>query len=225
MQRTRQLPLVIFRPGIVIGKGGNPFHWGVGRLNQNICEVWGDGRNQLPFVLASDVAAALVRGIQVPGIDGRAFNLIDYPLISARDYLDELQRQSGVRVSAIYRPIWQFYLSDLVKWVVKMLAPDIMTGSESRAMRIGRSRTQKGIFDCSRARTELGWQPASAASVSSRKESATRWSRGWRQSSERQPVVHLTKGRICSNSTRTIGNNRKEQIHLRTCDFGCTRLL
>lgn len=160
MHRSRQLPLVIFRPGIVIGKGGNPFHWGVGRFNQNICEVWGDGRNQLPFVLVSDVAAALVRGIQVPGIDGRSFNLIDYPLISARDYLDELQRRSGARVSAIYRPIWQFYLSDLVKWVVKM-----GTGHHDR-IRIPsyadwETRTQKGIFDCSRARTELGWQPAS----------------------------------------------------------------
>src|SRR5262249_39950819 len=30
MHRTKQLPVVIFRPGIVIGQCGTPFHWGVG---------------------------------------------------------------------------------------------------------------------------------------------------------------------------------------------------
>ena len=65
-----KFPVVIFRPGIVIGPGGSPFHLGVGNWPcESICEVWGDGRNPLPFVLVRDVASALVRGIQVPGID------------------------------------------------------------------------------------------------------------------------------------------------------------
>ena len=32
MHYNQGLPVVIFRPGIVIGKGGNPFHWGVGQV-------------------------------------------------------------------------------------------------------------------------------------------------------------------------------------------------
>jgi nucleoside-diphosphate-sugar epimerase len=160
MHRTRQLPLVIFRPGIVIGDGGNPFHWGVGRFTQNGCEVWGDGHNKLPFVLVTDVAAALVRGIQAPDIEGKSFNLIDRPLISARDYLDELQRRSELKLAVIYRPIWQFYLSDFIKWVVKVAT------SHADRIRIPsyadwETRTQKAVFDCDLARTELGWQPAS----------------------------------------------------------------
>jgi nucleoside-diphosphate-sugar epimerase len=160
MHRTRQLPLVIFRPGIVIGKGGNPFHWGVGRFSQNVCEVWGEGKNNLPLVLVTDVAAALVQGIKVPEINGRSFNLIDLPLISARDYLNELQRRAGFRLSIIYRPIWYFYMSDVLKWVVKMTVrhPDrIRIPSYSD----WDTRTQKAVFNCSAARTELGWQPAS----------------------------------------------------------------
>lgn len=160
MYRARQLPLVTFRPGIVIGEGGNPFHWGVGRFTQNVCEVWGDGRNNLPFVLVTDVAAALVRGIEVPGIEGRCYNLIDLPLISARDYLSELQRRSGLALSIIYRPIWRFYFSDVLKWLVKLavLHPDrIRIPSYSD----WETRTQKGVFDSSSARLELGWQPAS----------------------------------------------------------------
>ena len=80
MHRTKQLPVVIFRPGIVIGQHGSPFHWGVGRwITESLCEVWGDGKNKLPFVLVHDVAAALVRGIQVDGIEGRSYNLVDLP--------------------------------------------------------------------------------------------------------------------------------------------------
>jgi len=160
MHRERGLPLVIFRPGIVIGDRGNPFHWGVGRFTHNICEVWGDGQNTLPFVLVADVGAALVRGMEVAGIEGRSYNLIDKPLVTARDYLDELQRQSGLVIDVHYSPIWRFYLSDLAKWVVKVAVghPDrIRIPSYSD----WESRTQKATYDCERTRSELGWTPAS----------------------------------------------------------------
>ena len=59
-----------------------------------------------------------------------------------------------------YRSIWRFYVSDLAKWVVKLVVrhPD--------RMRIPsyfdwESRTQRAFFDCGRARGELGWMPAS----------------------------------------------------------------
>ena len=58
-----RLPVVIVRPGIVIGRGGGPLHWGVGMWSYDaICQLWGQGRNPLPLVLAADVAAALVAG-------------------------------------------------------------------------------------------------------------------------------------------------------------------
>jgi len=160
LRRTTGLNVVIFRPGIVIGPSGTPFHWGVGRFIGNYCQVWGDGRNKLPFVLVSDVAAALARALEVANIDGESYNLIDSPMFSARDYLDELQRKSGLKLKVSYRPIWKFYAADLAKWLVKVAVrhPD--------AARIPRyfdweSRTQLGIFDCEKARSDLGWRPAS----------------------------------------------------------------
>lgn len=159
MHATRQLPLVIFRPGIVIGTGGNPFHWGVGKFTGNICQIWGDGDNPLPFVLVSDVADALVHGLSAPGIDGRSYNLVDIPLLTARDYLDELQRRSEIKLIARHPPIWRLFASDLAKWMVKVAVrhPDrIRVPSYSD----WNSRTQRSTFDCSRARTELGWKPA-----------------------------------------------------------------
>ena len=160
MHVRQRLPVVIFRPGIVIGRGGNPFHWGVGRFSENICEVWGDGNNELPLVLVADVAAALVRGIQAPGLEGRSYNLIDVPLLSANEYLIELQRLARIRLCVKHRPIWRFYATDFGKWVLKLAV-----GHPDRFRRPSyqdwESRTQKAFFDCDRARIDLGWAPAS----------------------------------------------------------------
>lgn len=160
MHIAQGLPVVIFRPGIVIGRGGNPFHWGIGRFSEGVCEVWGDGRNHLPFVLVSDVASALVRGIQIQEIEGRSYNLVDIPLLTAREYLVELEKLAGIPLEVHYRSIWQLYLSDLVKWGVKLAV-----GHPDR-IRIPsywdwESRTQNAQFDCQRARKDLGWAPVS----------------------------------------------------------------
>jgi predicted dehydrogenase/nucleoside-diphosphate-sugar epimerase len=160
MHRTKGLPVVIFRPGIVIGPGGNPFHWGVGKFSKNSCEVWGDGNNMLPFVLVTDVANALVRGIQVPGIEGQCYNLVGDPLLTAHDYMNELQRLAGMGIAIHYHPIWRFYISDVLKWLVKLAV------GHSDRIRIPsyhdwESRTNKAIFDCSRARSQLNWRPNS----------------------------------------------------------------
>lgn len=160
MNRNRALPLVILRPGIVIGRGGNPFHWGVGRFSENVCEVWGDGRNKLPFVLVSDVAAALVLAIKVPGIEGESYNVIDEPILTARDYLRDLQERGDMKLAVQYQPIYKFYLADLAKWAIKALVrhPDRIRVPSYADWE---SRTQKAFFDCTRARRVLGWTPAS----------------------------------------------------------------
>jgi nucleoside-diphosphate-sugar epimerase len=161
MHRTDGLPLVIVRPGIVIGEGGNPFHWGVGKWSSEaLVETWGDGENELPLVLVDDVASGLVRAMEVPGIEGRSFNLIDLPMLSARGYISALEKIGGFQVEVHTQPIWRFYLADLVKWPVKLAVghPD---AERLPSYSDWESRSQKAIFDCSAARHELGWMPAS----------------------------------------------------------------
>jgi nucleoside-diphosphate-sugar epimerase len=160
IRKTHQLPLIIARPGIVIGPGGNPFHGAVGRFSDHRCEVWGNGKNKLPLVLVSDVASALVKMITTVGIEGDAYNLIDRPLLTAPDYLAELQSSTGQKLDITYRQIWRLYLTDFLKWTIKMAVrhPD--------RLRIPsyfdwKSRTQKAEFNCDHARNVLGWQPAS----------------------------------------------------------------
>jgi predicted dehydrogenase/nucleoside-diphosphate-sugar epimerase len=160
MHRERRLPLVIFRPGIVIGRGGSPFHWGVGRWSHgSVCELWGEGRNKLPLVLVEDVARALLAARQKPGLEGRSFNLIADPCLSAQEYLDELDRLGGFQIRRVETSIFSYYAVDMFKWIVK-----ILVGHPERrrpSYRDWESRTQRATFDCSQAKATLGWRPVS----------------------------------------------------------------
>jgi nucleoside-diphosphate-sugar epimerase len=161
MHQTRGLPVVIARPGIVIGEGGNPFHWGVGKWSsEGLVETWGDGNNKLPLVLVNDVASGLVKAMEVPGIEGRSYNFVDLPMLSARDYIAELEKIGGFNIDARSGSIWRFYLSDMLKWPIKVAVkhPD---AQRMPSYSDWESRTQKAVFDCSRTREELGWAPAS----------------------------------------------------------------
>jgi predicted dehydrogenase/nucleoside-diphosphate-sugar epimerase len=163
MHREDGLPVVIVRLGIVIGAGGNPFHWGVGKWSsEGVVETWGDGTNKLPLVLVDDVADGLARAMEVPGIEGRSYNLVDVPLLSARDYVGWLEQLGDYKIEMSPRPVWRFYLEDFLKWPVKAIVghPD--------AQRVPsywdwESRTQKAVFDSSRTRDELDWTPISDA--------------------------------------------------------------
>jgi predicted dehydrogenase/nucleoside-diphosphate-sugar epimerase len=158
MHQQQGLPVVILRPGIVIGRGGSPFHWGVGMWwYGSVCQLWGNGRNKLPLVLVADVADALVAALESPGIEGRTFNLVGDFCLSARDYLAELNRCGGMQVQQHATPIFKFYLVDMFKWIIKVLVrhPD----RRLPRYRDWESRTQRAIFDCTGTKKSLGWRP------------------------------------------------------------------
>lgn len=158
MHRNQGLPVVILRPGIVIGRGGSPFHWGVGMWwHDAICQTWGDGKNKLPLVLVEDVAQGLIAAMEKEGAEGRSFNLVGDPCLSAQEYLDELDRCGGIRLQRYPTPIVRFYLTDLIKWAAKVA----LRHPEHRfpSYRDWETRTLCAQFDCSAAKTILGWQP------------------------------------------------------------------
>ncbi len=159
MHRERGLPVVIMRPGIVIGRGGSPFHWGVGMWPDNsICLLWGNGNNKLPLVLVEDVASALVAALDVDGIEGQSFNLVDEPCITANEYLDELERCTGFKLQRLPTAVYKLFLVDLLKYLVKCVVRH--PGRRLPSYRDWESRRQLAIFDCSKARRVLNWQPA-----------------------------------------------------------------
>jgi predicted dehydrogenase/nucleoside-diphosphate-sugar epimerase len=158
MHSEQALPVTIFRPGIVIGRGGSPFHWGIGMWSWNaVCQIWGQGRNPLPLVLVEDVAQALVCALDVPQINGESFNLVADTDITALDYLKALEDYAGVSFQKIPTPIWKFYATDIVKWIVKKIVrhPD----QRKPSYRDWETRTQQARYDCSKARNLLNWRP------------------------------------------------------------------
>jgi predicted dehydrogenase/nucleoside-diphosphate-sugar epimerase len=120
MWREKGLPLVIMRPGIVIGVGAPPWHPGVGRFaSETRVDYWGDGDNYLPLILVDDVADALVRGMDAPGIEGEAFLLTSPPMMTARDYVSALSKRMSARIDARPRAAWRNWMSELVKELAK----------------------------------------------------------------------------------------------------------
>ena len=159
MHRARGLPLVILRPGVVIGSGSPPAHWGVGMFHSPTrVQFWGDGRSPLPLVLVDDVADALVRAMLVPGIEGRAFLVTDGPLLSARDYVQEVERASGLRIDARPTPIWRFFALDVLKEAAKHA---IRHPNRRRpSYRDWACRSHRSRYDNRQTRDVLGWSPA-----------------------------------------------------------------
>jgi predicted dehydrogenase/nucleoside-diphosphate-sugar epimerase len=159
MHREKGLPLVIFRPGIVIGEGCPPAHWGVGMFHSDSrVQYWGDGSNRLPLVLVDDVAAALLLARDAPGIEGKSFLLTDEPLLTAREYVDAVSEYSGTRMRATPTPIWRFALTDAAKELVKNAI-----GHPNRkrpSYHDWACRRHAARYDSRMTREALGWRPA-----------------------------------------------------------------
>ncbi|MEL7486999.1 MAG: NAD-dependent epimerase/dehydratase family protein [Pseudomonadota bacterium] len=153
------LPLVIVRPGIVIGKRGPLQHWGVAMWRgATACTLWGDGRNTLPFVSVDDTADGLIRAMTTEGVEGRSFNLIGEPMLTARDYFEEIEKANGVKMRAKPTPIWTYFAVDVAKyWAKKLLARK--KNLTKPTMRDWRSRAQLSPFRNDAAKRALGWAP------------------------------------------------------------------
>ena len=161
MHKEQSLPLVVLRPAIVIGRDGSPCHWGVGKWNGlGVVELWGRGDSPLPLVLVQDVAAALVAALEKQQIEGRTYNLSSPSLLTAREYIRAIQAHAGVEIQTFAVPVWRHYLDDRLKWAVKKATrhPD---GQRTPSFRDWDCRSQQAVFDCSKARRDLDWQPTS----------------------------------------------------------------
>ncbi len=157
MHANQGLPVVILRPGVVVGEGGAPFHSGVGLYNNDQhCIGWNAGRNPLPFVLAEDVADAVFRAAEAPGIDGRAYNIVGDVRMTARDYTAALANALGRPLRYHPQSARFLWLEDTGKWVVKRA-----TGRDVAApsVRDFLSRGMMAEFDISDAKRDLGWTP------------------------------------------------------------------
>ena len=159
MYKQSGFPITIFRPGVVIGKGCPPAHWGVGMFqSESRVQFWGDGNNKLPLVLVEDVADALVLALNKTGIAGQTFLLTDEPLLSARDYVDIVSKESGTRLRAESTPAWKFFIIDTFKEAAKNLIKH--PNRKIPSYRDWDSRSHRARYDNMKTKEIFGWQPA-----------------------------------------------------------------
>lgn len=158
MKEESGLPLVLFRPGIVVGEGGSPYHSGVGLWTRdNVCAYWGSGKNSLPFVLVDDVCAALAGVVDTAGLSGEVFNLVGDVRPCAREYIEQLRMYSGRDIKAFPYPTMLCFASDCFKYLVKAL-----TGAHKDALLSYRDLANRAIladFDNHKPKERLGWRP------------------------------------------------------------------
>ncbi len=153
------LPVCILRPAIVVGEGGTPYHAAVGLFkNERHCLGWNCGLNPLPFVLAEDVASAVVAATQKDGVLGRCYNLAGDVRLSGQEYIAALGK-------ALDRPLvfhprspgWMCF-AELAKWGVKRTGGRKVAFPRIRELL---SRTMVATIDCTDTKLALGWAPVS----------------------------------------------------------------
>jgi predicted dehydrogenase/nucleoside-diphosphate-sugar epimerase len=159
LHRTRGLPVTIFRPGVVVGVGGPLEHSGVGFWASGTdCVSWGCGiHRSLPFVLADDVASALVSALGKENLAGKSLNLVGDVRLSAAEYID-LLRAEGRRDFSLHRQsLVKSFVIDVVKWAVKAAARK--PGNAFPSWRDLKTRSLAAPFDCTLAKDLLDWRP------------------------------------------------------------------
>jgi nucleoside-diphosphate-sugar epimerase len=164
MHRTAGLMAVVFRPGIVIGRGGDPRHPGIGAWpSPNVCRPWGGSQHALPFVLVDDVADAMVRALHAPDVAGESFNLVGDARLSGNAYVDALERMSGATIQRRPLPAWRLFAQSVVKWGLRSATRAHLQPWPSYRYCDGLSCRATYVSDLAKRR--LGWKPASDPAV------------------------------------------------------------
>jgi hypothetical protein len=99
----------------------------------------------------------MVRARTVPAIEGDSFNLVGEPCLTAQEYLDELQRASGLRLARVPTSSLRYFVEDVGKYVIKTAGRD--PGRKLPSFANWDGRTCAARFDSGHARQRLAWQP------------------------------------------------------------------
>jgi nucleoside-diphosphate-sugar epimerase len=158
LHHDRGLPVVIFRPGIVVGVGNKLSHPGIGVwVSPTCCSVVGGGRTPLPMVLVEDVAQALVLAKDRPGVDGHTFNLAGDVRPSAVEYCELAAERSkrNFRVAPSSPLAIQAFRTIVFLGKLALRRKDNVWQSWHEL----KNAPQRTWLDCSAAKELLGWRP------------------------------------------------------------------
>ncbi len=153
----KKLDLVILRPGLVVGEGTAALHGGLGFFNNEQHVIgWNGGTNPLPFVLADDVADAIIKTLDAPSLPARTYNLVGDVRPTAREFVQLLVDATGRPIAYHPQSVDWLYAAELFKWGIKRATGKSVDVPSRRDLV---SRGLAAQFDCSDVKRDLGWHP------------------------------------------------------------------
>ncbi len=159
MAKDKGLPLLIFRPGIVMGKGCFLYPEGVAKwITKDMCIYWRK-KKIIPFVLVDDLTEALLKVLDIDGLEGEIFNLVGKVNISAQKYIEYLRLYTGCNIKAFPYLMPLFILSEGCKYIIKKVV--LKDKNSLFNFHDFRNRYVSVRFDCSKAEMILSWDPCS----------------------------------------------------------------
>jgi predicted dehydrogenase/nucleoside-diphosphate-sugar epimerase len=155
--REKGLPVVILRPGVVIGDGGQAMHSGLGFFNQDAHMIgWNRGSNPLPFVLVDECADAIFKSISAENVEGKSYNIIGDVRLTAQEYMQELAKETGRPFKFHPQSVSKLQLIEIGKWLIK-----ISTGRKDAPFPSYNDLKSRGLaaqFETSDIKNDLKWQ-------------------------------------------------------------------
>jgi predicted dehydrogenase/nucleoside-diphosphate-sugar epimerase len=149
------LPVIVLRPGQIWTESGPLISPAVGIRAGNHMIVIGDDSNLLPMVHVDDVVDAIVLAAQSTFRQCELFQIVDNELISRKELLRLYIRAREPRLKATHIPL---NLACLLAGCVERLADMLGRPAPVSPYRL-RSSFAPRVFDCTKAREQLGWLP------------------------------------------------------------------
>jgi nucleoside-diphosphate-sugar epimerase len=160
MHHSRNLPVVIIRPAVVMGPGGFAAHPALGdRVSDIHLLGFGTGKTPLPCVLVDDVAQALLLAKDAPNVEGLTFNLAGDVRPSAAEFVAVLRERSRRNFRFHSRAMWGICAGELSRYLIKKAVRK--PGNRMVTFRELHCATLATQLDCSLAKQKLGWKPVS----------------------------------------------------------------
>lgn len=168
---THGLPLCVARPGLVYGPGDLHLLGLFRAIKRGLFRVIAGGRALLHPIYIDDLVAALLLCAGCPQAQGRCYNLAGERPVMVCELATEIARTLGYALPAASLPLWLAYLlADLCT---------LLPGLRGHRAPLTRSRvdflTHSRVYDISRARNELGFQPG--VGLAEGLQQTTRWYR------------------------------------------------
>ena len=154
--KTKDLPVVILRPGTIYGPGGDLFSPMMGfSLFNKAFIVIGNGKFELPFVYIDNLVEAIIKSIQSEKANNDIFNVVDSERITKKNYMQKL-------IMKLYPKAWKFYFPYSLLYFI-IWCQEVLFRALKRKPFLTRYRlvsSQRNIkYDNSKIVNKLNWNP------------------------------------------------------------------